>query len=247
MLKPAIQQPLTKIEVKELVNFLSYHLGYVPVKTPKAHFCKTAKEFTELYEGYKVREPDKIDEINRDCNAFFDHPSDTIVFQGFSYHEGAEIPQFIVPMSTVIHELIHFYQYATGTFGSYRVFYEGTNDILSCFLVNDFSIDYKEEAIFAFSIIMEIVGHDFFAALQWIRTYTLHSNKNKFVHREIKRCPSFSKYSPQKLLRLLDDETLTVSEKLAKIENEETRKILTRYPLRRIISLCKKHRNTIQL
>ena len=95
-LKPAVQQPLTKQEVKDIVDFLSYHLGYVPVKMPKAHFCKTAKEFAELYENYKVRELGRIDEINKECHAFFDTGTDTVVFQGFSYHDGIEIPTFII-------------------------------------------------------------------------------------------------------------------------------------------------------
>jgi len=244
---PAIQKPLTKNELKHWVRFLSYHLGYIPVRYPNVHFCKTAKEFAELYESYKIKEPELIEEINNDCGAFFDHTTDTIVFQGFSYHEGVEIPRFIIPMSTVLHELIHFFQYATGTFGSYRLFYEGTNDVLASFLSNNFDIYYDDEVILSFSIIMELVNHDFLSAVQWIRTYTLHSNKNDFVYRQLRHAPSFVKYNPRKLLTLLDNEELSLSEKIGKIENPETQEILTKYSLRKIESLCKKNYNIILL
>jgi hypothetical protein len=241
MLKPAIQQPLTKQEVKELFNFLSYHLGYVPLKMPKAHFCRTAKEFATLYQNYQVHNKELIDEINKECSAFFDPATDTLVFKGFSYHEGIELPQFIFPMSTVIHELLHFFQIATGTYGSYRILYEGTNDIISCFLMNDYSIDYKVEAVFAFNLVMELVGHDFWKALDWMKRFTVHSNKNRFVHREIKQCSTFAKYNPRKLLTALD------ANKLESIANAETQAVLTRYSLKRIVSMCQQNRAVIQL
>jgi hypothetical protein len=241
MMKPAIQSPLTKAELKELIHFLSHHLGYVPLRVPKVVFCSTAKEFAALYESYKVRDPERVDEINKEANAFYDPTTETIVFQGFSYHEGVEIPKFIIPMSTVVHELIHFFQNATGTYGSYRILYEGTNDLLSCFLMNDFAVDYRDEAAFAFNLIMEISGQDFWKTFEWMKRFTLHSNKNRFVHHEIKACPSFSKYNPRKLLMALDNNNL------AAIENEDTRNILTRYSLRKIIQMCQKNRAIIQL
>ena len=223
------------------MHFLSYHLGYVPLKKPKAHFCRTAKEFATLYQSYKVNQTDLIDEINKECSAFFDPTTDTIVFKGFSYHEGIELPQFIFPMSTVVHELIHFFQIATGTYGSYKTLYEGTNEILSCFLMNDFSFDYKIEAIYAFGLIMELVGHDFLTALDWMKRFTVHSNKNRFVHREIKQCPTFSKYNPRKLLTALDEN------KLDRIENAETQAVFTKYSLKRIVNMCQRNRAVIQL
>jgi hypothetical protein len=245
MLKQAIQSPLTKAELRELMQFLSYHLGYVPFRLPKMAFCKTAKDFAERFEGYQVREKEeKIDEINRECGAFYDHPTETIVFQGFSYHEGVEIPRFIVPMSTVIHELIHFFQYATGTFGNYRIFYEGTNDLLSCFLVNDFSIDYKQEAKLAFNLIMEMSDHDFLRSLQWMKTFTLHSDKNRFVHRSLKQCPTFMRYNPKKFLEILDDEE---KDPMGRIDNDAVRKVLTKYSLKIIVDMCKKYRTIIQV
>jgi hypothetical protein len=243
MLKPAIQQPLTKQELKDLVKFLSYHLGYVPIKQPKAIFCKSARAFAQLYESFRVRDPDHIDEINRECNAFFDHTgdADTLVFQGFSYHEGTEIPQFMFPMATVVHELIHFFQYATGTYGSYRILYEGINDLLAGFFTGEYIIDYREEAAFAFNLIMELNGHDFSKTLQWMKTFTVHSNKNRFVHRALKQCIAFSKYNPKKLLTALD------SNRFDKIVNTETQAIFTRYSLPQIIRLFQKHRSLIQL
>jgi hypothetical protein len=245
LLTPAIQKPLTKQEVRDLVQFLSYHLGYVPVTTPTMIFARTAKQYASLYEGYKVQAKELIDEINSDTPAFFDHLNNSIVFQGFSYVNGIDVPQFIIPISTVIHELIHFFQYATGTFGTYRILYEGTNDLLSCFLVNHFDIDYEYEAQYAFNMIMEMTGHNFWSTIQWIRTFTLHSAKNRYVHRCLKQCTSFSKYSPKKLLTILDDEEDT--KRLDRIENEETRKIFTRYSLRTIINMCRQHRNIIQV
>ena len=249
IIKPAIQERLTPKEVRDLVDFLSYHLGYAPKKYPKAVFCKTAKQFAQLYETYKIKEPDKIDEINKEVSAFFDHTNDTIVFQGFSYHESVEIPQFVLPMGVVIHELIHFFQYATGTFGTSRIMYEGTNEILSAFFVDDFRFDYNKEVLYAFNLIMELNKHNFWAALQWMRTYTLHSHKNRFVYRAIKQCTTLSRYSPSKLLRILDADSDAKTGKgdLHEIDNDETRKILTRYKLPRIKTILKLSREVIKL
>lgn len=245
MLQQALQKSLTKKEVRDLISFLSYHLGYIPNRIPAVHFCATAKEFAELYENYKVKEPELIEEINTECGAFYDHLRETVIFQGFSYHEGIEIPRFIIPMSTVIHEFIHFFQCVTGTFGSYRLFYEGTNDILSVFLSNNFDIYYKEEVVLVFGIIMELVGHNFLSAIQWIRTYTVHSNKNDFVHRQLRHSHVFAKYKIRKLLTMLDREDLSITEKMQRIENPEIRDLLTKYPLHKIRTLCKKNYNLI--
>lgn len=243
--KPAIQEPLTKKEIIALVDFLAYHLGYVPKKYPTAIFCKTAKEYAQRYETYKVKEPEVIDEINNEVSAFFDHWTDTIVFQGFSYHESAEIPRFIIPMGTVIHELIHFFQYATGSFGTYSILYEGTNEILAALFVDDFRFDYDREVGFAFNLIMELNGHNIWAAIQWMRVYTLHSHKNRFIHRQMKQSASFSRYQPKKLMSIL--EGACENGDLSKIDNEETRKILTRYSLTKIKQLLKTNREVIKL
>jgi hypothetical protein len=237
MLKAAITAPLTKQEVRALMQFLSHHLGYVPVKNPTVVFAKTAKEYADLYENWKIRIKDltdkQIDEINSDTPAYFDHLTDTVVFQAFSYADGKEIETFVITMSTVLHELIHFFQYATGTFGSYRTIYEGTNEILSCMLADDPSIDYKYEAQCAMSLAMEINGHDLMSAIQWMKTCTIHSDKNEFVHRSIAQCPTLSRYNPRKLLLVLDEG------KIAKLGNEATRTILTKYSPRRVVKLCR--------
>lgn len=237
MLKPAITTPLSKQEVKGLMQFLSHHLGYVPVKTPTVIFAKNAEEYAKLYENYQLKSKELseelINEINSDTPAFFDHLTDSAVFQAFSYKEGVEIDTFIIPMGTILHELIHFFQYATGTFGTYRVMYEGTNDILSCLLADDTTIDYKQEAVYAMSLAMEISGHDFFQAIQWMKTFTTHSDKNSFVHRSIKQCASFSKYNPRRIMRLLEED------KIEKIENEETRLALKRYTIARMTKLIR--------
>ena len=243
MLRPAIQQPLTKQELKDLVKFLSYHLGYVPLKQPKAIFCKTAKEFADLHESFRVRDPEHIAKINSGCRAFFDHTgdADTLVFQGFSYYEGTEIPQFIFPIGTVLHELMHFFQYATGTYGSYKILYEGINDLLAGFFTNEYDIFYPKEVTYAFNLIMEINEHDFYKAIQWMKTFTVHSNKNRFVHRALKQCATFAKYNPRKLLTDLDRDRLDL------IENTDTKAVLTRYSLAQIIKLCQKNRPLIEL
>jgi len=237
MLKPAITAPLTKQEIKGLMQFISHHLGYAPLKMPKVIFARSAEEYAKIYENYQQKSKELseelIDEINSDTLAFFDHLTDSAVFQAFSYKDGVEIDSFVIPMGTVVHELIHFFQYATGTFGSYSVMYEGTNEILSCILTDASSLDYKEESVYAMSIAMEINDHDFFRAIQWMKTFTTHSNKNSFVHRSIKQCPSFSKYDPRKLMKLLEEN------KFDKIENEETRAILKRYSVPRILKLIK--------
>jgi hypothetical protein len=237
MLKAAVTAPLTKAEVKGIMKFLSHHLGYVPVKTPTVIFAKTAKQYADLYENWKIRTKDltdqQIEEINTETPAYFDHLTDTAVFQGFSYVEGNEIGAFVTPMSTILHELIHFFQYATGTFGSYRTIYEGTNDILSCMLVDDPSIDYKHEASYAMSLAMEINGHDLISAVQWMKTCTTHSDKNDFVYRSIKQCPAFSRYDPRKLMSILDEN------RVDKIKNEKIRTILTRYGNARVVKLCR--------
>lgn len=238
MLKPAITAPLRKNEVRDLVHYVSHHLGYAPLKMPRVVFATSAKSYANLYKGYVTRSKEisqeQVVEINNSTPAFFDHITDTIVFQGFSYVDGAEIDTFLVPMPTVIHEIIHFFQYATGTFGSYRVLYEGTNDIISCLLTdNPEHIDYPEEAVFAMSLAMEINQHDFFRALQWMKTFTTHSDKNGFVYRSIRQCATLSKYNPSKLLKMLDES------KLDKIDNEETRELLTRYSLGRLKKLLR--------
>ena len=237
MLKPAITSPLTKQEIKGIIQYVSHHIGYVPIKVPTVIFASSAKKYANLFENYETRSKElnqeKIAEINSKTAAFFDHLKDNVVFQGFSYRDGTEIDTFVIPMSTIVHEFIHFFQYATGTFGSYKIMYEGTNDILSCMLADDPSIDYKEEAVYAMGLAMEINEHDFFRAIQWMKTFTTHSDKNSFVHRSIKQCAAFSKYDPRRLMRLLENN------RLDKIENEETRLILKRYNIQRIVKLIR--------
>ena len=243
MLKAAITAPLTKAEVKGLMQFLSHHLGYVPVKTPTVVFAKSAKEYANLYENWNTRTKDltkeQIEETNNDAVAYFAHETDTVVFQAFSYVDGKEIETFVMPISLVLHELIHFFQYATGSFGSYRTFYEGTNDILSCMLADDPVIDYKDEARYAMSLAMEINNHDLMAAIQWMKTWTTHSTKNDFVHRSVKQCPTFSHYDPRKLLTLLDEAVGKDRWKINRIKNEEVRAILTRYGNARVVKLVR--------
>jgi hypothetical protein len=243
MLKVAITYPLTKQEVKGLLDFLSHHLSYVPLKTPTVIFAQNAKIYAKLYEGYESRSKEvsqeKIIEINSDTPAFYDHLNELVVFQGFSYREGIEIDRFIIPMATIIHELIHFFQYATGPYGSYRVLYEGANDILSCLLTDDPEIDYKEEVVHAMNLAMALNEQNLSAAIQWMKTLTVHSDKNTFVHRSIRQCPALLKYNPQKLMKLLDED------RIDKIENEETRTLLTRHSLSKIIKMLRKQYKVI--
>ena len=243
MLKAAITAPLTKTEIKGLMQYLSHHLGYVPRKNTTVIFAKTAQQYADLYENWKTRTKDltdeQIEEINSDTPAYFDHLTDTAVFQGFSYVEGTEIGTFVITMSTILHELIHFFQYSTGSYGSYRTMYEGTNDILSCMLTDDVIIDYKDEASHAMSLAMEINGHDLISAVQWMKTYTVHSDKNDFVHRSIKQCRTFSRYNPRNLMLSLDAATGKDRWKIEKIENDEIRSVLTRYGNAHVVKLCR--------
>lgn len=241
--QPSIIQKLTRQEVKNIVRFLSYHLGYVPSTVPQVVFAKTASQYAKLLGEYvrtKGDYEDYIDESNKGARAFYAHHSNTIVFQGFSYVEGEEIPQFIIPLSTIIHEFIHFFQYATGPYGSYSILYEGTNEILSCFLGNEYKVDYEKEAVIAFNLVMELSGHDFWEAINWMRKYTLHSDKNGFTHRSIKTHPTFSKYKPAKLMKLLEKGDLD------QIENEEVRSVFTKYSLTKIKQICAANRQIVQ-
>ena len=142
-------------------------------------------------------------------------------------------------MATILHELIHFFQCATGTYGSYRVLYEGANDILSCLLTDDPEIDYKEEVVHAMNLAMALNEQNLSAAIQWMKTLTVHSDKNTFVHRSIRQCPALLKYNPQKLMKLLDED------RIDKIENEETRTLLTRHSLSKIIKMLRKQYKVI--
>lgn len=240
MLRSLIREPLVKQEIRDIIRFLSYHIGYVPVTEPKVIFAKTAKQFAQLFEGYKVQ-PDSIDEINKETSAFYDHLTNTIVFKGFTYVDGVEIKKFIIPFSTAVHEFIHFFQYSTGTFGSYRTLYEGTNDILSFFLIaDDYVLDYKAESVYAFNMVNEFTEGNFWETINWMKKFTTHSDKNDFVHRAIKNCTTFSKYNPPNLLKILDDGDLM------KIENEDVRKVFTKYPLYRVKQLLTRNRQIVQ-
>jgi len=229
MLTQSVQRPLTKQEVKEVVKFVSYHLNYVPLTEFNVEFVKSAKEYADWYEGYKVRTPEHIDEINKDIPCFFDQTTNTAVMQAFNYIDGIVVPVFVYPMATIVHECIHFFQYATSTsVGTWKVMYEGTNEVLSCFLMNDDVFDYEKEAQYAFNLIMELCAHDFMDAIIWMKRYTVHSNKNGFVERSIKQCPTFSKFRPRNLLRWLDNN------QLGRIKNDAARAIFTKYGMYQI-------------
>lgn len=216
-----IQRPLTRAEINKILQFLSYHLNFKPVPKLSMIFAKTPEEFAKLH----GKEPGftTIEDINNEVPAFFDHNTNTAVFQAFSYVDEIAVPSFIIPMATVIHECIHFFQHASGTYGTWRTMYEGTNEILSCFFTDDYSFDYKQEAVYAFNLAMAINYNDFWEAINWIKKYTVHSDKNKFVHRSIIQSKQFAKYRPQTLMQRLD------ADQLDRIQNDEIRALLTKY------------------
>ena len=102
---------------------------------------------------------------------------------------------------------------------------------------------------YAFNLIMELNKHNIWAAIQWMRIYTLHSHKNRYAFREIKQSASFSRYTPRKLLRMLDEDSDPANGKgdLSKIDNEDTRKLLTRYSLKKLKHILKTNREIIKL
>ena len=57
----------------------------------------------------------------------------------------------------------------------------------------------------------------------------------------MKQCPTFQKYNPKKLLTALDNNALST------IENPDTQDVFRRYSLKRIIAICQKNRNIIQV
>lgn len=154
-----IQRPLTKAEIHKILQFLSYHLNFTPVQKLSMVFAKTPEEFAKLH----GKEPGftTIQDINNEVPAFFDHSTNTAVFQAFSYVNEIAVPAFIIPMATIIHECIHFYQYSSGTYGTWRTMYEGTNEILSGFFADDYAFDYKEEAMYSFNLAMALNDNNF--------------------------------------------------------------------------------------
>lgn len=197
----AIQKKLTKKEIQQIVSFLSYHLNYSPAYLPTVIFAKTAKEFTKYYRQCKSTDDDFIEELNESTYAFYAHTNNIIVFQGFSYVEGNEDSRFIISLNTVIHEFLHYFQYATGTFGKYRIFFEGIPELLSCFFTNDYQIDYQIESIIIFNLIMHLVNNDEIACINWMKKYLCYSNKDVFIRSELKTCPELRKIN----LKLLDE------------------------------------------
>ena len=233
-----IQRPLTRTEINAITQYLSYHLSYTPPKRIKVVFAKTPEQFAKLH-GIEP-EFETIDAINQGRPAgFFDHLNDSAVFQGFSYVDGITVDQFIIPMTDVIHEFIHFYQYSAGPFGKWGVLYEGTNELLSCFFVDDYAFDYKEEAIYAFNLIMLINSNNFWDSINWMKRYTTHSSKDDFATRSMLQCEALSKYRPSNLLRWLDNK------ELHKIKNEEVRNLFTKFSEAQIKRLLHKHRQLI--
>jgi hypothetical protein len=234
-----IQRPLTRAQINEVLEFLSYHLNYYPPNKLNMIFAKTPKQFARLHGKDKQAGLITSDEINTEVPAFFDHITNTIVFQAFSFIEGVTVPTFIMPMTTVIHECIHFYQYSSGTYGSWKTMYEGTNEILSCFFSDDYEFDYNEEAIYAFNLIMALNNGNFWEAINWMKHYTTHSDKNTFVTRSILQSTVFAKFRPSNLMRWLDANTLH------KIKNEDVRILFTKYGRSQIKKQLHKNRQLI--
>lgn len=234
-----IQRPLTRKQINEILQFLSYHLNYVPPNKLNMVFAKTPEQFAKLHGKEPLAGLNTSDEINRVVPAFFAHEINTAVFQGFSYVAGIAVPNFLIPMSTIIHECIHFYQYSSGTYGTWRTMYEGTNELLSCFFTDDYQFDYKLEAVYAFNLAMAINYENFWEAINWIKHYTTHSDKNTFVTRSILQTPIFTKFRPTNLMRWLDANTLH------KIKNEEVRALLTKRGEAQIKNLLHKNRQLI--
>ena len=233
-----IQRPLTRAEINNILQYLSYHLSYIPPKRVKVVFTTTPEQYAELH-GV---EPEyvTIDKINQNSpKGFFDHEHYMVVFQGFSYVDGITVPQFVLPMTTVIHEFIHFYQYSTGAYGKWEILYEGTNELLSCFFTDDYSFDYKEEAVYAFNLALLINNNDFWEAINWMKRYTTHSKKDEFASRSILQCELLAKYRPSNLLRWLNNK------QLHKIKNEEVRALFTKFSETQIKQLLHKHRQLI--
>jgi hypothetical protein len=232
-----IQRPLTRAEITKILQFLSYHLNFKPSQKLTMIFAKTPEEFAKLH----GKEPGftTIEDINSNVPAFFDHNTNTAVFQAFSYVDGIAVPTFIIPMATIIHECIHFYQHSSGTYGSWKTMYEGTNEILSCFFTDDYAFDYREEAVYVFNLVMAINYNDFWEAINWMKRYTVHSDKNKFVHRSIIQSPTFSKFRPTNLMRWLD------ANQLSKIKNDEVRSVLTKYSEGQIKKILHSNRQLI--
>ena len=239
MRKSVIKDRLSKSELKQLVKFLSYHLNFIPYSLPSIKIAKTARQFAQAWFDYKTMTPQYIEEVNSSYDAFYDHTTRQIVFQGFAYVDKTEIPDiYVIPMSTVIHELIHFFQFESGGYGSYQFLYEGTNELFSAFLTGDFAIDYPNETIHAFSLAMEVNDHDFFSAINWIRRFTVHSDKNQFVKRALRNSSLFSKYQPTNFLKKVDED-------ITQLKNEEVIACLRRYRLSRIRELLNRNRPLI--
>jgi hypothetical protein len=234
-----IQRPLTLAQTNEILEFLSYHLNYYPPNKLNVIFAKTPKQFAKLHGKDKNAGLVTSDDINNEVPAFFDHLTNTAVFQGFSYVNGTAVPNFLLPMSTVIHECIHFYQYSSGPFGKWRTLYEGTNEILSCFFTDDYQFDYKDEAIYAYNLILAINNGNFWEAINWMKRYTTHSDKNTFVSRSILQTAAFAKYRPTNLMRWLDTDSLQ------KIKNEDVRLLFTKYGESQIKKQLHKNRQLI--
>jgi hypothetical protein len=235
-----IQRALTRSQINEILQFLSYHLGYTPPQKFTIIFAKTPEQFAKLH----GTEPGQttVEEINSavpTLPAIFDHGTNTAVFQGFSYVQGLAVPHFIIPMATILHECIHFYQYSAGNFGSWQTMYEGTSEILACFFADDYQFDYKNEVIYSFNLAMIINDNNFWEAMNWIKRYTVHSDKNGFVARSILQTPTFAKFRPTNLMRWLDANTLH------KIKNEEIRNLFTKYNLSYIKKQLHKNRQLI--
>lgn len=203
----AIQKPLTTAEIRQIIIFLSYHLNYTPAYLPKVIFAKTAKEFTKYYKQCKEHDEEFVEELNKSTYAFYDHINNVIVFQGFSYVEGNEDSRFIVSLNAVLHEFIHYYQYAAGTYGKYQLFYEGTAELLSCFFTKDYQIDYQIESIIVFNLVMHAVNDNVVDCINWMKKYTVYSNKDVFINGELKTCKKLKRIQLDQLnqIELFED------------------------------------------
>ena len=230
-MKSFIQHRLTKRELNELVQYVSYHLNWVPKNPVYAIFTKTADEFATWYQTCYM-EPEEVADLSKNTTAFYDQSNYTIVFRGFSYVKGVEIDQFIFTMATVIHEIMHHFQYTSGGgYGSYNTLIEGTADLLTMFLLGESTemIDYKIEALLTYNMAMEICGHNFWETIRWIKRYMVHSSKNRFVHKELKNCAAFAKYKPQKLMKLVEDNSPELPEQFRKYKFSDMTRLLEKY------------------
>jgi len=230
-----IRRKLTAYEVNTILDFLTYHFSYDGLQgyRPEIVYAKTAKEFATYYQQYKTMTPEIIHDVNKSTTAFFDHTADPmrIVFAAFSYikDKRIEVPQFVIPMATVIHEFIHFIQYYSGGWGSWKLFYEGVPEVLSMFFTNDYeNNDYKNETVLLFNLLMAASDDDVMQVINWMRRYITHSNKNIFVYNVLQYSNAFYRRDAYRLLNTVNS-FVQKPGKFDKIKNKKLKELLTQY------------------